>query len=201
MEERKHSQNFQELLASHQMPFSKYIDICTDILEDEEILWTNTPWDMQTYISDTETPEQQKRRKRSLTKTHSGTSQSCNSMSASSSTEASQEPELDWSSHDAALEIHFEMNPGSRHSIKPDMNVGCPWKKESYSIQQHRRRSRTAGCFFSDRCVFGCDRRQGKTFHNQAQLENQQCQNFGPEKIKTVETSELVSQLAFVRSV
>ena len=71
---------------------------------------------MQTDILDTPTPDQRKARKRLLTKTHLGSS-SGNSVFASSSTEAPQETDPDWSSSDTALEIHFENKPGN-HALQ-----------------------------------------------------------------------------------
>ena len=100
----------------HKVQKGHYLDISTDIVEGEEDPWTNTPWGVQTDFPD-QPQEPQQTRKLVLTKTHPTTSQSSNSVFASSSTEALQETEPDWSSGDTALEIHFQMKPG-KHAFQ-----------------------------------------------------------------------------------
>ena len=64
VQERKHIKNYMPLTRRHgalqKLQKGQYIDISADIQEDEEVPWTNTPWDMQADISNTVTPEKKK---------------------------------------------------------------------------------------------------------------------------------------------
>ena len=118
----------QELHDSQPMPWTawgelqklqkgQFLDISTDIPEDDEIPWKNTPWDVHTDSVDMQAQEQQHSRKRLLTRTSDGNSQSSDTMFASSHTEIFPDTETDWSSDDTALEIQFEMKTG-KHAFQ-----------------------------------------------------------------------------------
>ena len=88
---------YQELHDSQPMPWTprgelqklqkgQFLDISTDIPEDDEIPWENTPWDVQTDSVDIQAQEQQHSRKR-LKKTSVDNNQSSDTMFASSHTE------------------------------------------------------------------------------------------------------------------
>ena len=99
------------------MQKGQFLDISTDIPEDDEIPWKNTPWDVQTDSVNIQSQEQQHSRKRLLTKTSDGNSQSSDTMFASSHTEIFPDTETDWSPDDTALEVQFEMKTG-KHAFQ-----------------------------------------------------------------------------------
>ena len=101
----------------------QFLDIFTDIPEDDEIPWKNTPWDVQTDSVNIQAQEQQHSRNRLLTKTSDGNSQSSDTMFASSHTEIFPDTETDWSSDDTALEIQFEMKTGKHAFQKTCSNL------------------------------------------------------------------------------
>ena len=99
------------------------MDISTDIPEDDEIPWKNTPWDVQTDSVDIQAQEQQHSRKRLKKETSVDNNQSSGTMFASSHTEIFPDTETDWSSDDTALEIQFEMKTGKRDFQKTCRNL------------------------------------------------------------------------------
>ena len=128
----------------------QHLDISTEISEGSEDPWTNTPWVVQTDPSDRPARGHQHTRKRLLTETKSRSSQSIDTMFASSSTtEPPPDTEPDWSSGDTVLEIHFERFPENLqryvclfHKCCHDrkfLNVRSHRKRESRSIQPRKK--------------------------------------------------------------